>query len=42
MAEENETRDTSDVGEPTVMPTAFEIFDENYKPNPRLLGRRIN
>ena len=41
MAEENETPNPSDDSEPTVMPTAFEIHDESYNPNPRPLVQRI-
>jgi len=41
MAEENDNKNPSDDREPVVMPTAFEIHDESYNPNPRPLTRRI-
>lgn len=41
MAEENDQPDISNDKEPTVMPTAFEIHDESYNPNPRPYVKRI-
>lgn len=35
MTDDDENQTSSDVGEPEVMSTAFETFDENYKPHPR-------
>jgi hypothetical protein len=41
MTDENDQPEISNDGEPTVMPTAFEIHDESYNPEPRPLVRRI-
>jgi len=42
MTDENDNQNSSNEGEPEVMPTSFEIHDESYNPNPRPGVRKRN